>query len=97
MSNKIKKYCEHCKFYSVLGCQSTLICTDGNRFLVSNTRGIKCGKWIWVKDYRDCEGDIYSQYKCSCCDFCVGGIYSVEDLTHFCGNCGADMSESMKE
>ena len=52
---------------------------------------VKYGKWIWVEDYRDCEGDIYSQYKCSCCDFCVGGVYSVKDLTHFCGECGAKM------
>ena len=33
MDNEIKKYCENCKFYSVLGCKSTLICKDGNRFL----------------------------------------------------------------
>lgn len=97
MNNKIKKYCEHCKFYSVLGCQSTLICTDGNRFLVSSTQKVKRGKWIWVKNYRDCEGDIYSQYKCSCCDFGVGGVYSIKDLTHFCPNCGADMRGDTNE
>ena len=33
MDNEIRKYCENCKFYSVLGCKSTLICKDGNRFL----------------------------------------------------------------
>lgn len=52
---------------------------------------VKHGRWIWLKNYRDCEGDIYSQYKCSCCDFVVGNAYSIEDLTPFCGNCGADM------
>lgn len=52
---------------------------------------VKHGRWIWVKNYRDCEGDIYSQYKCSCCNFGVGGVYSAKDLTHFCGNCGARM------
>lgn len=52
---------------------------------------VKRGRWIWVKNYRDCEGDIYSQYKCSCCDFVVGGVYSDKDLAHFCDNCGADM------
>ena len=36
MDNEIRKYCESCKFYSVLGCQSTLICRDGNRFLIEN-------------------------------------------------------------
>lgn len=54
-------------------------------------QNVKYGRWIWVKNYRDCEGDIYSQYKCSCCNFCVGGIYPAEDLMHFCGNCGARM------
>ena len=52
---------------------------------------VKHGRWIWLKNYRDCEGDIYSQYKCSCCDFVVGNAYSIEDMTPFCGNCGADM------
>lgn len=56
-----------------------------------NAESVKCGKWIWVENYRDCEGDIYSKYKCSCCDFSVSGIYSAEDLTLFCGNCGAKM------
>ena len=57
----------------------------------ADVQPVKHGRWIWVKNFRDCEGDIYSQYKCSCCDFGVGGVYSVEDLTHFCGNCGAIM------
>lgn len=70
---------------------------NGNRFLVSSTQKVKHGKWIWVKNYRDCEGDIYSQYKCSCCDFGVGGVYSIKDLTHFCGNCGADMRGDTNE
>lgn len=62
-----------------------------NRLETSMAKPVKHGKWIWIKDYRDCEGDIYSQYKCSCCDFCVGGVYSLKDLTHFCGNCGTRM------
>ena len=59
--------------------------------MVVEAQPVRHGKWIWVKNYRDCEGDIYSQYRCSCCDFDVGGIYAVEDLTHFCGNCGVRM------
>lgn len=57
----------------------------------ADVQPVKHGRWIWMKYYRDCEGNLYSQYKCSCCDFGVGGVYSIEDLTHFCGNCGARM------
>ena len=38
MDNEIKKYCKSCKFYSKLGCQSTLICRDGNRFIVADVQ-----------------------------------------------------------
>lgn len=58
---------------------------------VADVQPVKHGRWIWVKNFRDCEGDIYSQYKCSCCNFVVGSVYSINDLTHFCGNCGAKM------
>ncbi len=57
---------------------------------------VKHGRWIWVKNFRDCEGDIYSQYKCSCCSFVVGSVYSINDLTRFCGNCGARMDGDSK-
>lgn len=40
MDNEIKKYCESCKFYSVLGCQSTLICRDGNRFIAADVQAV---------------------------------------------------------
>lgn len=52
---------------------------------------VRHGKWIHVESYRDCEGDFYSKYKCSCCDFILGGVYESSDLTNFCGGCGADM------
>jgi hypothetical protein len=48
MNNEIKKYCEHCKFYSSLGCQSTLICKDGNKFLAADVQPVD--RWINVKD-----------------------------------------------
>ena len=38
MDNEIKKYCKSCKFYSNLGCQSTLICRDGNRFIAADVQ-----------------------------------------------------------
>lgn len=37
MDNEIKPYCEYCKFNGTLGCQSTLICKDGNRLLLNTT------------------------------------------------------------
>ena len=40
MDNEIRKYCESCKFYSVLGCQSTLICRDGNRFIAVDVQSV---------------------------------------------------------
>lgn len=54
---------------------------------------IKHGHWIHEERYRDCEGDFYSKYKCSCCNFTLGGVYDRDDLTNFCGGCGADMRE----
>ena len=48
MDNKIRKYCESCKFYSVLGCQSTLICRDGNRFLAADVQTVD--RWISVDE-----------------------------------------------
>lgn len=48
MNNEIKKYCEHCKFYSILGCQSTLICKDGNKFLVEDVQPVN--RWISAED-----------------------------------------------
>lgn len=66
------------------------------RDYIENSEPVKSGRWIWVKNYHDCEGDIYSQYKCSYCDFVVSGIYSDEDLTHFCGNCGVKMNKGGK-
>ena len=48
MDNEIKKYCESCKFYSVLGCQSTLICTNGDKFLAADVQPVD--RWISVKD-----------------------------------------------
>ena len=46
MDNEIRKYCESCKFYRVLGCQSTLICRDGNRFIVADVQSVD--RWISV-------------------------------------------------
>lgn len=57
----------------------------------SDVKSIRRGKWIHFKNYRDCDGDIYSQYKCSCCDFILGHVYDEINLTFFCGGCGADM------
>ena len=44
MDNEIRKYCESCKFYSVLGCQSTLICRGGNKFIAVDVQPFK-----WVR------------------------------------------------
>lgn len=62
-----------------------------NKLPAADVQPVKHGRWIWVKNFRDCEGDIYSQYKCNCCNFVVSSVYSINDLTHFCGNCGAKM------
>ena len=53
MDNEIKKYCENCKFYSVLGCQSTLICTNGDKLWAADVqpfRWIKCEESLPVYD-----------------------------------------------
>lgn len=48
MDNEIRKYCEQCKFYSALGCQSTLICTNGNKFWAADVQSVD--RWISVED-----------------------------------------------
>ena len=79
--------------YKIKGAKEILNAVDNDLSFIPSVevQPVKHGKWIWIKNYRDCEGDIYSQYKCSCCDFCVGGVYSLKDLTHFCGECGVKM------
>lgn len=63
-NNKIEKHCEHCKFYSALGCQSTLICKNSNRYLSTNVQpaklkrgdvffadlGNKCRPWLVIQN-----------------------------------------------
>ena len=46
MDNEIRKYCESCKFYSVLGCQSTLICTNGDKFLAVDVQPVNRTEWV---------------------------------------------------
>lgn len=83
MDNEIRKYCESCKFYSVLGCQSTLICRDGNRFIAAGIQPVKRGRWI--------NTNTPNQLRCSCCDI----IHFIAQYPHgeinYCPNCGADM------
>lgn len=83
MDNEIKEYCKYCRFYGVLGCKSTLICNDGNRFF----NPMKRGRWIY-------KGTVNSwdEMACSCCD----GAFSTQDREQildweFCPHCGAKM------
>ncbi len=48
MDNEIRIYCESCKFYSVLGCQSTLICREGNKFIAADVQ--PADRWISCKE-----------------------------------------------
>ena len=74
------------------GLKNALNAVKSNEVIPSaDVQPIRHERWIHVKNYRDCEGDIYSQYKCSCCDFIIGQVYDKDDLTNFCGGCGADM------
>ena len=93
MDNEIRKYCESCKFYSVLGCQSTLICRDGNRFIAADVQPVKRGKLEERIGYGG-WGDTY--YHCSVC----GSDWVFEEGTpkanewNFCPHCGADVRSS---
>lgn len=91
MGNEIKKYCEHCKFYSVLGCQSTLICTDGNRFLTTDVQKVKHGKWELTNNP--------SFRKCSECGAWWGAEFTDNIFINYCPKCGAKMDgdETIKE
>lgn len=60
MDNEIRKYCESCKFYSVLGCQSTLICRDGNRFIAVDVQPVNAKEILRHLDFMMiCIGNAY--------------------------------------
>lgn len=60
MDNEIRKYCEQCKFYSVLGCQSTLICTNGNKFRAVDVQPVDTKKVLKHLDsLMICVGNAY--------------------------------------
>lgn len=83
MDNEIRKYCEQCKFYSALGCQSTLICTNGNKFWAADVQPVRHGRWI---------EETPKHSRCSCCDVtCLIAVYPISANANFCPNCGADM------
>lgn len=48
---------------------------------------IKNGHWIWKSNHKDIEGDIYSTYSCSICN------YVTSSATNYCSHCGAKMKE----
>lgn len=50
MDNEIKEYCKYCRFYGVLGCKSTLICNDGNRFFNPNIANEEQGMTLVYDD-----------------------------------------------
>ena len=92
MNNEIKKYCEYCKLYSSLGCQSTLICNNGNKFLATEAQPVKRGRWeneyledddVWWADCTNCKNETHSKF---------GRVSSYT----FCPNCGARMVGEQK-
>lgn len=102
MNNEIKKYCEHCKFYSVLGCRSTLICKDGNRFSAADVQLVKLGRWIethislckWIPEDEKEEGHSFymAEMKCSCCERYNTVTFALTlNKPDFCQLCGARM------
>ena len=94
MNNEIKKYCEHCKLYSSLGCQSTLICNNGNKFLATEAQPVKHGRWeTWGYVFHGIEWK-----RCSVCGKTADVSYiallegRIEPATlSLCGCCGAIM------
>lgn len=48
---------------------------------------VKNGYWIWKSNHKDIEGDIYSTYSCSICN------YITNNATNYCSHCGAKMKE----
>ena len=96
MDNEIRKYCESCKFYSVLGCQSTLICTNGNKFLAADVQPIRRGHW-YDNTYRY-VGELDAYFIQACCSCCNRYSDKLDQYTKImsnetCSHCGADMRE----
>ena len=92
MDNEIKKYCESCKFYSNLGCQSTLICHEGNRFIAADVQPVIHAKWVLFD--KDCVGRAF--YCSNCRKVTTTDDYEDTPLDreeYFCMRCGADMRE----
>lgn len=62
MDNKIKEYCKYCRFYGVLGCKSTLICNDGNRFFNPNIANEEQGMTLVYDDESGTWGEAPETY-----------------------------------
>lgn len=90
MDNEIKNYCKSCKFYSNLGCQSTLICHEGNRFIAVDVQPVKRGKW---EDMQYDETLEYWTAICSNCGSISSDSFPIIGSHLFCERCGADMRE----
>lgn len=91
MANEIRRYCKRCTFCSNLGCQSTLICIDGNRFLpTADVQPVKHGHWE--------EEDTMPYDNFVVCSECGMNLsyqnYTKEEWQEsfrYCPNCGARM------
>ena len=105
MDNEIKEYCKYCRFYGVLGCKSTLICKDGNRFLnpmrnLSDEEAEIYDNWLNA-EAADVQPVRHGRWvKCGKlegkivmkCSECEQGITAMfEPKYHYCPNCGARM------
>lgn len=62
MDNEIKEYCKYCRFYGVLGCKSTLICNDGNRFFNPNIANEEQGMTLVYDDESGTWGEAPETY-----------------------------------
>lgn len=105
MDNEIRKYCESCKFYSVLGCQSTLICRDGNRFIAADVQPVKRELVKIVDSDFMTQGylTIEKFYSCPRCGETFGNVRfsrrsQLAEMYKFCYKCGQglDWAETTK-
>lgn len=95
MDNEIKKYCEHCKFYSVIGCQSTLICREGDRFRAADVQPVNQCKMI--PQNPDCRG-YTDTFFCTNCQLHIHlGFIGQRYGGNYCIECGAEVEDGDTE
>ena len=78
--------CKKCGAKEIDGCTDECLLFMGNLPFI-DAGSVRHGQWIKADTYRDEDGYICYEYRCSLCDRIV------DELESYCPNCGAKMDK----